>query len=61
MREVQDWLGTAIILITHDMSAVAENADRVVVMYAGRKVEEASAREPRPPLHQRAARLDPQP
>ena len=30
------------ILITHDMGVVAENADRVVVMYAGRKVEEAA-------------------
>src|SRR5438132_1632489 len=43
MRELQDTLGTAIILITHDMGVVAENADRVVVMYAGRKVEEAKA------------------
>jgi oligopeptide/dipeptide ABC transporter ATP-binding protein len=43
MRELQEVLGTAIILITHDMGVVAENADRVVVMYAGRKVEEASA------------------
>ena len=43
MRELQDASGTAIILITHDMGVVAENADRVVVMYAGRKVEEASA------------------
>src|SRR6266699_3641456 len=43
MRELQDTFGTAIILITHDMGVVAENADRVVVMYAGRKVEEASA------------------
>jgi oligopeptide/dipeptide ABC transporter ATP-binding protein len=42
MRELQDKFGTAIILITHDMGVVAENADRVVVMYAGRKVEEAS-------------------
>ena len=41
MRELQDTLGTAIILITHDMGVVAETADRVVVMYAGRKVEEA--------------------
>jgi len=32
--------GTAILLITHDMGAVAEMADRLVVMYAGRKVEE---------------------
>src|SRR3979411_2008022 len=43
MRELQDTLGTAIVLITHDMGVVAENADRVAVMYAGRKVEEASA------------------
>src|ERR1700745_3714094 len=43
MKRLQDTLGTAIILITHDMGVVAENADRVVVMYAGRKVEEASA------------------
>src|SRR6185369_1257232 len=42
MRELRDTLGTAIILITHDMGVVAENADRVVVMYAGRKVEEAN-------------------
>jgi oligopeptide/dipeptide ABC transporter ATP-binding protein len=41
MRELRERLGTAIILITHDMGVVAENADRVVVMYAGRKVEEA--------------------
>jgi oligopeptide/dipeptide ABC transporter ATP-binding protein len=44
MRELQETLGTAIILITHDMGVVAENADRVIVMYAGRKVEEASAK-----------------
>ena len=43
MRALQDKYGTAIILITHDMGVVAENADRVVVMYAGRKVEEADA------------------
>ncbi|HEV8033010.1 MAG TPA: ABC transporter ATP-binding protein [Stellaceae bacterium] len=43
MRELQDTTGAAIILITHDMGVVAENADRVIVMYAGRKVEEASA------------------
>jgi oligopeptide/dipeptide ABC transporter ATP-binding protein len=43
MRELQETLGTAIVLITHDMGVVAENADRVVVMYAGRKVEEADA------------------
>ena len=42
MRDLQDRTGAAIVLITHDMGVVAENADRVVVMYAGRKVEEAS-------------------
>ncbi len=45
MREIQDGLGQAIILITHDMGVVAEHADRVVVMYAGRKVEEAEVDE----------------
>jgi peptide/nickel transport system ATP-binding protein len=33
--------GAAIVLITHDLGVIAETADRVVVMYAGRKVEEA--------------------
>ena len=45
MRELQEKTGAAIVLITHDMGVVAENADRVVVMYAGRKVEEASMAE----------------
>jgi oligopeptide/dipeptide ABC transporter ATP-binding protein len=43
MRELQAAFGMAIVLITHDMGVVAENADRVIVMYAGRKVEEANA------------------
>ncbi len=38
MRELQDTFGTAIVRITHDMGVVAENADRVVVMYAGQSV-----------------------
>jgi oligopeptide/dipeptide ABC transporter ATP-binding protein len=45
IREQQEALGMAVLLITHDMGVVAENADRVVVMYAGRKVEEASVAE----------------
>ncbi len=45
MRETQRSQGQAVILITHDMGVVAENADRVVVMYAGRKVEEAEVDE----------------
>ena len=40
LTELQRSTGTAIILITHDMGAIAELAERVVVMYAGRKVEE---------------------
>jgi len=43
MRDLQARLGSAILLITHDLGVVAETAQRVVVMYAGRKVEEASA------------------
>jgi len=39
--ELQHRLGTAVILITHDLGVVAETAQRVIVMYAGRKVEEA--------------------
>ncbi|MDP7548004.1 MAG: ABC transporter ATP-binding protein [Alphaproteobacteria bacterium] len=38
---LQEQLGTAVILITHDLGVVAETAQRVIVMYAGRKVEEA--------------------
>lgn len=41
VSELQSKLGTAVILITHDMGVIAENADRVIVMYAGKKVEEA--------------------
>ena len=42
MRELKRVTGSAIMLITHDLAVVAEMAQRVVVMYAGRKVEEAS-------------------
>jgi peptide/nickel transport system ATP-binding protein len=43
--DLQNKLGTAVILITHDLGVVAETAQRVIVMYAGRKVEEASVEE----------------
>jgi peptide/nickel transport system ATP-binding protein len=39
--DLQEKLGTAVILITHDLGVVAETAQRVIVMYAGKKVEEA--------------------
>jgi peptide/nickel transport system ATP-binding protein len=42
MRDLQEETGASVILITHDLGVVAEMADRVVVMYAGRKVEEAA-------------------
>jgi peptide/nickel transport system ATP-binding protein len=45
MRDIRDRLGTAIVLITHNLGVVADIADRVVVMYAGRKAEEAPVHE----------------
>ncbi len=45
IRDLRERLGTAVVLITHDLGVVAENADRVIVMYAGRKVEEANVDE----------------
>src|SRR6202162_1445501 len=42
MRDLQHRLGSAIMLITHDLGVVAEMAERVIVMYAGRKVGEAT-------------------
>jgi peptide/nickel transport system ATP-binding protein len=41
MRELKAKIDAAIVLITHDLGVVAEMAQRVVVMYAGRKAEEA--------------------
>jgi len=43
--DLQQKLGTAVIFITHDLGLVAEMASRVIVMYAGRKVEEAPVEE----------------
>jgi len=45
LNDLRTRLGTAVILITHDLGVVAETADRVIVMYAGRKVEEAPVAE----------------
>ena len=42
LKKLQADAGMAMIFITHDLGVVAETADRVVVMYAGRKVEEAT-------------------
>ena len=52
MRELKQKIDAAIVLITHDLGVVAEMAQRVVVMYAGRKAEEAPvSRLFRRPLH----------
>ena len=42
LRELQEELRMAVVLITHDLGVVAQHVDRVMVMYAGRVVEEAS-------------------
>jgi peptide/nickel transport system ATP-binding protein len=56
MADLKSRVGAAIILITHDLGVVAEIAKRVMVMYAGRKVEEAPVaelfRSPRHPYTQ---------
>ena len=52
ISDLRERTGTAVVLITHDMGAIAEMADRVAVMYAGRIVEEGSAAEVlQAPLH----------
>lgn len=45
LRELKDKINASIMLITHDLGVVAEMADEVVVMYAGRVVEKAESRE----------------
>lgn len=42
LKDISDELGTSIIIITHDLGVIAELADRVIVMYCGEIVEEAS-------------------
>jgi peptide/nickel transport system ATP-binding protein len=52
MRDLKERVGTAILLITHDLAVVAEVADSVAVMYAGRIIEKGPVRELfRRPLH----------
>jgi len=45
IQSLKDRLGMAVLLITHDLGVVAETAHRVIVMYAGRKVEEGPVAE----------------
>jgi peptide/nickel transport system ATP-binding protein len=45
LRDIQQARGMGLILITHDMGAIAEMADRVAVMYGGRVVEEGATRD----------------
>jgi peptide/nickel transport system ATP-binding protein len=45
IKRLQKELGMGVVMITHDLGVVAESCDRVVVMYAGRKVEEADVEE----------------
>ncbi len=60
--DLQKELGTGLILITHDLGVVAQTAQRVIVMYAGKKVEEASVddslRRPATSLYPRPDGLD---
>ena len=45
MKRLQDKMGMSIILITHDLGVVADIADEIIVMYAGKIVEKAPCRE----------------
>ena len=45
LQEMQDQLGTSIIMITHDLGVIAETCDDVVVMYAGRIAEQGTVEE----------------
>jgi ABC-type dipeptide/oligopeptide/nickel transport system, ATPase component len=44
IKQLQEEIGMSVLFITHNLGVVAEIADRVVVMYAGRAVEEARLR-----------------
>ena len=45
MNELKEKLGTSVMMITHDLGVIAEVADDVMVMYAGKEVEYGSADE----------------
>lgn len=45
IKRLQSELGMGVVMITHDLGVVAESCDHVIVMYAGRKVEEADVTE----------------
>ena len=52
LRELRKELGMAVMLISHDLGVIAEFAERVIVMYAGRVVEEAPVERAVPrPVH----------
>ena len=63
LQDMKERFGMAVMLITHAMGVVAETAQRVVVMYAGKVVEEADVdepvRRPAPSLHAGPDPLDP--
>ncbi|MEN8143468.1 MAG: ABC transporter ATP-binding protein [Gemmatimonadota bacterium] len=65
VRGLRDEIGMAILFVTHDLGVVAETADRVAVMYAGRIVEEASVADlfqrPRHPYTEGLLRAVPNP
>ncbi len=62
LRQLRDETGAGIILVTHDLGVVADIADRVIVMYSGRVVEQGTLDEhllrPAAPLHVGPARVD---
>ena len=63
LKDLQDERKMGLILITHDLGVVADVADRIAVMYAGRIVERRAVfdvvRSAGPPVHRGSARLDP--